>query len=173
MARISKILLMFAAFALVACGDEIDTAKTVNDPNMDILAVGESIDQLPCDASNEGKFVYVADSSEVYFCMDGEWIRFNGKDGTDGSDGKDGKDGTDGKDATNGTDGTKCDVLGFEDGFTVVCGKSNVSINLKNLMPDLRHLGRNRKRVQGYLRQGFRLAEGGQGCPRTRTLHHK
>ena len=136
MARISKILLMFAAFALVACGDEIDTAKTVNDPNMDILAVGESIDQLPCDASNEGKFVYVADSSEVYFCMDGEWIRFNGKDGTDGSDGKDGKDGTDGKDATNGTDGTKCDVLGFEDGFTVVCGKSNVSINLKNLMPD-------------------------------------
>lgn len=129
-------MVFFAAVALVACGDEIETSRSVDDSGVGLLALGETIDQLPCDESNKGKFVYVSDSSEVYYCIGGDWVRVNGTDGTDGKDGNDGKDGKDGKDATNGKDGTKCDVAGFEDGFTVLCGENKTVINLKNLMPD-------------------------------------
>ena len=135
MTRIS-LLLFFAAIALVACGDEIETSRLVDDSGVGLLALGETIDQLPCDESNKGKFVYVADSSEVFYCIDGEWTRVNGEDGADGKDGKNGTDGKDGKDATNGSDGAKCDVAGFEDGFTILCGDNKTVVNLKSLMPD-------------------------------------
>ena len=130
MKHLCVFLLLLAAFALVACGDEIETSRSIDESGIGLLAVGESIDQLPCDASNEGKFVYVSDSSEIYYCMDGEWTIANGKDGTDGKDGKDGTDGTDGK------DGSKCAAAGFGDGFTVLCGTEKATIALKNLMPD-------------------------------------
>ena len=128
--------MFLVAVALVACSDDIETSRLVDDSGVGLLALGETIDKLPCDESNKGKFVYVADSSEVYFCMDGEWARVNGEDGADGKDGKNGKDGKDGKNASNGKDGERCDVARFEDGFTILCGENKTVVNLKNMMPD-------------------------------------
>ena len=136
MKRVSLLLLIFVAVALVSCGEDIERARSIDESGLELLAVGEGIDNLPCDESNKGKFVYVSDSSEVYYCITGEWVLVNGKDGTDGKDGKDGTDGTDGKDGKDGISGTKCAAAGFEDGFTVLCGTKKAAVELKKLMPD-------------------------------------
>ena len=136
MNRLCAVLMFLVAVALVACSDDIETSRLVDDSGVGLLALGETIDKLPCDESNKGKFVYVADSSEVYYCTDGEWARVNGEDGADGKDGKNGTDGKDGKNGSNGGDGAKCDVAGFEDGFTILCGDNKTVVNLKSLMPD-------------------------------------
>ena len=128
---------MVLAVFLVSCGEEIDTEKVVDATIATSLAVGESIEDMECDASSNGKFVYVSDSSEVYYCSNNEWIKFNGADGTDGVDGKDGKDGKAGKDGKDGVSGEDCSVVKFGDGMNIVCGDTNrVIVGLKKFIPD-------------------------------------
>ena len=137
-----KLLLSIVTFVatvslLVSCGEEIDTEKVIDATLATSLAVGESIEDMACDASSNGKFVYVSDSSEVYYCSDGAWIKLNGQDGTDGKDGKDGKDGTDGVDGIDGISGIDCSVITFDDGMSFVCGDTNkAAVELKSRVPD-------------------------------------
>lgn len=74
-----KFLGLFVAslmLCLAACGDE----TTINEvTSINTVVSVEKLDK--CTDGNDGTFIYVSDSSAVYFCADGQWQTLNGKDG--------------------------------------------------------------------------------------------
>ena len=102
-------LLGVAAIAgLSACGDENTTIMTT--PQM-----MEAYEALPeCTSDNEGRWVYVKDSAETYYCAENKWLAVSGREGKDGED------------------GASCMVtpLGDKSGYKVFCGGDSVGVLL-------------------------------------------
>ncbi|MCQ2055826.1 MAG: hypothetical protein MJY82_11160, partial [Fibrobacter sp.] len=95
-----KYLLAVVASTLMfaACGDEVTEINEIHQDGMAVLEAGEKLSEQACDTANVGEMLFVADSSEVFFCDGESWQTLKGADGKDGVDGKDGADGVDGKD---------------------------------------------------------------------------
>jgi len=102
----------FGLALFAACEDASSTAASPENTKSEAtpgITVVDSYKSLPdCKNSNEGAMVYVASTSEVYYCIESKWTPVNGKDGKDGKNGADGKDGENGKNGTDGSDGTGC-----------------------------------------------------------------
>jgi uncharacterized protein (TIGR02145 family) len=105
-------LLGVAAIAgLSACGDENTTIMTT--PQM-----MEAYEALPeCTSDNEGRWVYVKDSAETYYCAENKWLAVSGREGKDGED------------------GASCTVvpLGDKSGYKIFCGGDSVGVLLNGV----------------------------------------
>jgi len=105
-------LLGVAAIAgLSACGDENTTIMTT--PQM-----MEAYEALPeCTSDNEGRWVYVKDSAETYYCAENKWLAVSGREGKDGED------------------GASCMVtpLGDKSGYKIFCGGDSVGVLLNGV----------------------------------------
>lgn len=99
----SALATVAASFSLVACGDEVTEIN--NNSAIAVLDPGEKLSSQVCDSKNAGDLLFVADSSETYFCNGEEWISMKGADGKDGVNGTNGKDGAKGDKGDKGDSG--------------------------------------------------------------------
>lgn len=111
----TKSLIGVAALATMfaACGDD---NTTINQTGVNQV---KSLRNYPCTDENVGEIVLATESSEVFFCTDGEWITMKGETGARGAQGKQGaagENGADGKSAyqswlDSGNTGTESDFI--------------------------------------------------------------
>ena len=160
-----KILLVFAFFLLVACGEESETVRVTERYTLDMLGKGVSLTEELCDSARMGQLLYVGDSSSIYYCTGKVWKRANGVNGKDGRDGKDGKDGVDGKKGKYGESGTDCFIDQFADGFSLGCGSTKAVIRFNFEIPDTCsiELDEDSSYVLGCGNEKAKLRQGAQG----------